>query len=126
MINKVIVVGRLVDQPKEVKGGAIGTIASSEVYNTKGGEKKEATSFIPIYVGEHFKGVMPYLEKGKLVGIVGKIRSYKNKDGNSQIIVNVDELDLLSNGHKEEKAKPSKTAKPTKKSEDEEENPPWA
>jgi single-stranded DNA-binding protein len=125
MINKVIVVGRPVDQPKEVKDGAIGTIASSEVYNTKEGEKKETTSFIPIYVGEHFKGVMPYLEKGKLVGIVGKIRSYKNKDGNSQIIVNVDELDLLSNGHKEEEVKPSKT-KPTKKSEDEEESPPWA
>jgi len=73
------------------------------VYNTKEGEKKETTSFIPIYVGEHFKGVMPYLEKGKLVGIVGKTRSYKNKDGNSQIIVNVDELDCSAMGTKKRK-----------------------
>lgn len=55
-----------------------------------------------ILFGDRARLLAPYLTKGSLVGISGRLESYKNSDGNSRLQVNVAELNFLSRPAREE------------------------
>lgn len=49
-----------------------------------------------ILFGDRARLLAPYLTKGSLIGIAGRLESYKNSDGNSRLQVNVAEVNFLS------------------------------
>jgi len=92
MINKAILVGH-VGQDPEVKhidsGDAVCSfsLATSEKWNTKDGEKKERTEWHNITLWRRQAEVAgEYLRKGSKVYIEGSIRyeKYQDKDGNDK------------------------------------------
>jgi len=91
-VNKVILVGRLGNDP-EVRtlpsGGKVATfsLATSENYTDKNGEKVEQTEWHRVDLWENQATVAEkYLKKGDLAYIEGKIRTekYTDKDGNER------------------------------------------
>ena len=104
-INKVILVGHLGKDP-EVRTLESGTktatfsLATTEVWKNKEGEKKELTEWHNIVVWRGLADVVEkYVKKGQLLYIEGKIRtrSYE-KDGQKKYIteVHADGLQMLS------------------------------
>ena len=93
-VNKAILIGNLGRDPELTytpSGSAVATfsIATTERYTTKDGEKKENTVWHNIVAwGKQAEVIAEYLAKGKKVYIEGKInnRSYDDKDGNKKYI----------------------------------------
>jgi len=92
MINKVTLIGRLGKDP-ELRHTASGTavasfsIATSEKYKDKDGEKQEKTEWHNIVFWQRSAEVAAeYLHKGSLVYIEGRIqtRKWEDKDGNDR------------------------------------------
>lgn len=77
MLNQVVLVGRLVDQPQKEEKGAIITIAVPRSFKNENGEYE--TDFITARL---FNGVAEntceYCKKGDLIGIKGRLKSNKN------------------------------------------------
>ena len=92
MINRIIAIGRTTKKP-ELRTTQNGTaVATFTIAVDRGfGDKKE-TDFIPVVV---WKGLAEncgkYLEKGKLVGVDGRlqIRTYEDSNGNKKTIAEI-------------------------------------
>ena len=109
-VNKVILVGRLGKDP-EVRSTSGGTsvanfsLATDESYKDKQGERFKKAEWHNIVVWgksvENF--VQPYLHKGDLVYIEGKLqtRSWDDKEGNKKYTteINVTDIKALSTGN---------------------------
>ena len=112
-INKVILVGHLGRNP-EVKtfdnGGKLAnfSMATKEIWKDAKGERQEQTEWHNIVVRRTSSLTFPdpYLKKGMLVYVEGKLRSrsYKSKTGDDRTVLEVfaEDVQLLSNTKKEE------------------------
>lgn len=94
-VNKVILIGRLGKDP-EVKNTENGNVANfsvavSEVYKDKQGNKKESTEWMNIVLWKNLADIAgKYLHKGDLVYIEGKLRTRSwEKDGEKKYITEV-------------------------------------
>lgn len=104
-INRVVLVGRLVRDP-ELRPYSNGnvckfSIANGRSYATKGGEKKEETSFFNCTAwGRQGEIIHQYCKKGSQVIIEGRLqqRSWEDKEGKKQSSVDiiVENLQMLS------------------------------
>jgi single-strand DNA-binding protein len=112
MLNKVMLIGRLGGDPavKYTPGGntvAQFSMATSETYKDKGGEKKETTQWHQVVVwGKLAEICGEYLTKGSLIAIVGKItyRTYDSKSGDKKFVTEIVayEMKMLGGGKKQE------------------------
>lgn len=91
-LNRIVVVGRTTKKP-EVRTTQQGTaVATFTVAVDRGWGDKKETDFIPVVV---WKGLAEncgkYLEKGKLVGVDGRlqIRTYEDSNGNKKTIAEI-------------------------------------
>jgi single-strand DNA-binding protein len=96
MVNKVTLVGRVGKQPESAQANgktvAKFTLATSESYKDKSGEKQETTTWHNIVVWGSLADIcVKYLQKGSLVYLEGKItnRSWDDKDGNKKYITEI-------------------------------------
>jgi single-strand DNA-binding protein len=106
-VNKVILVGNLGKDPEIRRldtGRAVAnfSLATSETYKNKNGEKVTSTEWHNIVLWSPLAEIAEkFLHKGNQVYIEGKIttRSYDDKDGNKKYITEVvgREMTLLSN-----------------------------
>lgn len=96
-MNKVMLIGRLTKDAELVQlensnRGAIKFIAAvNKSFSNKNGEKD--ADFIPVvYWSNYADKIHPYLSKGKLVGISGKIstKNYTNSEGTKKYIIEVE------------------------------------
>ncbi|MFT6815877.1 MAG: single-strand DNA-binding protein [Sphingobacteriales bacterium] len=96
-VNKVILVGHLGKDPEvryinEDTAVANFTMATSETYKDKTGQKQEKTEWHNIVVWRGLAQVAEkYLKKGKLIYVEGKLRnrSYDDKDGIKRYITEI-------------------------------------
>lgn len=101
-INKVILVGNLGKDPevRTVQSGvqvARFSVATSESYTNKEGQKIDSTEWHNIVLWRGLAGIAEkYLKKGHKVYIEGKIRyrQYDDKDGNKKYITEIEGSDL--------------------------------
>ena len=107
-VNKVILVGNL-GRDAELRytpgGAAVATLnlATTEVWNDKGGQRQEKTEWHRIVLwGKQAESLQEYLTKGKQIYVEGKLqtRKWKDKDGNDKYTTEVrgDRVVLLSGG----------------------------
>lgn len=111
MLNKVILIGNVGADP-EVK--AVGeskvanlTLATSETYKDKQGEKKTATEWHRLVIWRGLAEIVEkYVKKGTSLYVEGKLqtRSWEDKDGNKKFTTEivVDTLKMLGGGQKKE------------------------
>ncbi|MBU4485182.1 single-stranded DNA-binding protein [bacterium] len=91
-INKVILVGNLGADPEKRytgSGAAVTTmnIATTDVWNDKGGERQEKTEWHRIVVwGKQAETCAEYLAKGRQVYVEGRLqtRQWEDKEGNKR------------------------------------------
>jgi single-strand DNA-binding protein len=104
-VNKVILVGRLGKDPelKYTQGGtpvAKFSIATDETWKDQSGEKQQRTEWHNIVAWRARRNLWPYLNKGKLVYIEGKLqtRSWDDKEGHKRYTTEVvaDNMVMLS------------------------------
>lgn len=106
MINRIILVGRLVADP-EVRytqsGIAVAnfTIAVERPFRSASGEKQ--TDFIPIVAWRKLAELMgQYMKKGRLIGVDGSLqmRKYQTKEGENRTVYEVlaDSIQFLDRG----------------------------
>lgn len=80
MLNQIVLVGRLVDQPKEEEKGATITLAVPR--NFKNGNGEYETDFISARIfNDIAKQTCEYCKKGDLIGIKGKLQSTQIASG---------------------------------------------
>jgi single-strand DNA-binding protein len=106
-VNKVILIGNLGKEPEIRRldtGRAVAnfSLATSETYKNKNGEKVTSTEWHNIVLWTPLAEIAEkYLHKGNQVYIEGKIttRSYDDKDGNKKYITEIvgREMTLLTN-----------------------------
>ena len=109
-MNKVVLIGRLTKNPElrftPGTGKAVATFTIA--VDRKFSKEKKETDFIPIVVwGKQGESAANNLEKGRLVGISGRIqtRNYEGKDGIRRYVTEIvaDEVQFLdyksSNGN---------------------------
>lgn len=97
-VNRVILIGNLGKDPevRTFESGAIKTtitVATSESYKTKTGEKVENTEWHNVVLWRGLAEVAEkYLKKGSKVYIEGKLRyrSYEDKEGNKKYITEIE------------------------------------
>ena len=87
-LNSVLLEGNLTEDPKkiEISNGTLVkfTIASNRYYRDKNNESKTETLFIPVQCwGTFGETIMPHVQKGSAVRVVGRLRLSKwtSKDG---------------------------------------------
>ena len=112
-VNKVILIGNLGDDPdvKETKSGSLFctlSVATSNKWKTKDGEKKEKTEWHRVVVwNEGLVGIIEqYCKKGSKVYLEGELqtRKWEDKDGNDRYTTEVvlpafgSKLELLGDG----------------------------
>ena len=107
-VNKVILVGNL-GRDAELRytpGGApVATLnlATTEVWNDKGGQKQEKTEWHRVVLwGKSAESLNEYLVKGKQIYVEGRLqtRQWDDKDGNKRYTTDIrgDRIVLLSGG----------------------------
>src|SRR5262249_17000988 len=107
-VNKVILVGNL-GRDAELRytpgGAAVATLnlATTEVWNDKGGQRQEKTEWHRVVVwGKTAESLAEYLTKGKQIYVEGRLqtRQWDDKDGNKRYTTEVrsDRIVLLSGG----------------------------
>lgn len=104
MVNKVILIGNLGKDPeiKRFENSAVAnfSLATSETYTDKNGERQTLTEWHNIVVwGRQAEIAEQYLHKGSKVYVEGKItnRKYQDKEGNDRFIteIKVDQFKML-------------------------------
>lgn len=111
-VNKVILIGRLGKDP-EVRTMESGrkvanlTLATSETYKDKNGEKQEITEWHNInFWGPAAEVLEKYLKKGSQLYVEGKLRtrSYEDKDGNKKYVTEIlgENFTFLGGGNRPE------------------------
>lgn len=108
MVNKVILVGRLGQNPElrhTTQGGAVAnfSLATNESYKDKEGKKIEKTEWHKIVVwGKTAEICSQYLTKGRQVYIEGKLqtRQWQDKEGQTKYTteINAQHVQFLSDG----------------------------
>jgi single-strand DNA-binding protein len=109
-INKVILIGRLGKDPfiKVFENGdknATFSLATSESYTTRDGQKNELTEWHNIVLRKGLAEVAEkYLKKGELIYVEGKIKSreYTDKDGQKKRITEIIGENMTMLGSKRE------------------------
>jgi single-strand DNA-binding protein len=107
-VNKVILVGNL-GRDAELRytpgGAAVATLnlATTEVWNDKGGQRQEKTEWHRIVLwGKQAESLQEYLTKGKQIYVEGKLptRPWDDKDGNKRYTTEIkaDRITLLGGG----------------------------
>src|SRR5438128_3834143 len=107
-VNKVILVGNL-GRDAELRytpgGAAVATLnmATTEVWNDKGGQRQEKTEWHRIVLwGKTAESLNEYLTKGKQIYVEGRLqtRQWDDKDGNKRYTTEIrgDRIVLLSGG----------------------------
>jgi single-strand DNA-binding protein len=107
-VNKVILVGNL-GRDAELRytpgGAAVAkvSIATTEVWNDKNGERKEKTEWHSVDIwGKQAETLSEYLTKGKQIYVEGRLqtREWNDKDGNKRKTTDIkaDRVVLLSGG----------------------------
>jgi single-strand DNA-binding protein len=107
-VNKVILVGNL-GRDAELRytpgGAAVATLnmATTEVWNDKGGQRQEKTEWHRVVVwGKQAESLSEYLTKGKQIYVEGRLqtRQWDDKDGNKRYTTEIrgDRVVLLSGG----------------------------
>ena len=107
-VNKVILVGNL-GRDAELRytpgGAAVATLnmATTEVWNDKGGQRQEKTEWHRVVVwGKQAESLSEYLTKGKQIYIEGRLqtRQWDDKDGNKRYTTEIraDRDTLLGGG----------------------------
>jgi single-strand DNA-binding protein len=107
-VNKVILVGNL-GRDAELRytpgGAAVATLnlATTEVWNDKGGQKQEKTEWHRIVLwGKTAESLNEYLTKGKQIYVEGRLqtRNWEDKDGNKKYTTEIrgDRVVLLGGG----------------------------
>src|SRR5690349_22322541 len=107
-VNKVILVGNL-GRDAELRytpgGAAVATLnlATTEVWNDKGGQRQEKTEWHRIVLwGKQAESLQEYLTKGKQIYVEGKLqtRQWDDKDGNKRYTTEIkaDRITLLGGG----------------------------
>lgn len=107
-VNKVILVGNL-GKDAELRytpqGAAVSSfsLATTEVWNDKGGQKQERTEWHRIVLwGRTAETLQDYLKKGKQIYVEGRLqtRSWDDKDGNKKYTTEIraDRVVLLGGG----------------------------
>jgi single-strand DNA-binding protein len=107
-VNKVILVGNL-GRDAELRytpgGAAVATLnlATTEVWNDKGGQKQEKTEWHRVVLwGKSAESLSEYLVKGKQIYVEGRLqtRQWDDKDGNKRYTTEIrgDRIVLLSSG----------------------------
>ena len=95
MINRVVLVGRLVRDPelrRTTSGMSVASFTVAIDNRTKGPNGERTTSFIPCTVwSQAAENVSRFTRKGSLVGIEGRLnqRSYETKDNRKVSVVEV-------------------------------------
>ena len=114
MVNKVVLVGLLGKNPEsqEANGKTVAkfSLATSEKYKDKSGEKQETTTWHNIVVWGSIADIcVKYLQKGSLVYLEGKItnRSWDDKDGNKKYMTEIvcSEMKMLGGKSEQSEAK---------------------
>lgn len=112
-VNKIILIGRIGNEPetKHFDNGQVtnASLATSEKYTNKSGEKVEETEWHNIvFRGKLSEIAEKYIKKGDLIFIEGKLktRKWEDKDGNIRYITEsiVSELKMLGSSNKSESA----------------------
>ena len=112
MLNKVQIIGRVGQQPETRKVGesqvTTFSLAASEKYTNKAGEKVEETEWFNIVMWRKLaESAEKYVNKGDLLYIEGKLktRSWEDKDGNKRYMTEVvaDQMKMLGGKGKESK-----------------------
>lgn len=96
MLNKVLIIGNLGDKPKLTSGAANFSVATSENWTDKNGEKKVRTEWCNVVCfGKQAENCEKYLDKGSKVLVEGKLRtdSYE-KDGIKRYITKINALNV--------------------------------
>ena len=107
-VNKVILVGNL-GRDAELRytpgGSAVATLnlATTEVWNDKGGQRQEKTEWHRIVLwGKQAESLQEYLTKGKQIYVEGRLqtRQWDDKDGNKRYTTEIkaDRITLLGGG----------------------------
>jgi single-strand DNA-binding protein len=107
-VNKVILVGNL-GRDAELRytpgGAAVATLnlATTEVWNAKGGQRQEKTEWHRIVLwGKQAESLQEYLTKGKQIYVEGRLqtRQWDDKDGNKRYTTEIkaDRITLLGGG----------------------------
>src|SRR6476646_946597 len=107
-VNKVILVGNL-GRDAELRftpgGAAVATLnlATTEVWNDKGGQKQEKTEWHRVVLwGKTAESVNEYLPKGKQIYVEGRLqtRKWQDKDGQDKYTTEIrgDRIVLLGGG----------------------------
>src|SRR6266576_4261930 len=107
-VNKVILVGNL-GRDAELRytpgGAAVATLnlATTEVWNDKGGQRQEKTEWHRIVLwGKQAESLQEYLTKGKQIYVEGRLqtRQWDDKDGNKRYTTEIrgDKIVLLGGG----------------------------
>src|SRR5258705_826276 len=107
-VNKVILVGNL-GRDAELRytpgGAAVATLnlATTEVWNDKGGQRQEKTEGHRIVLrGKQAESLQEYLTKGKQIYVGGRLqpRQWDDKDGNHPYTTEItpDRITLLAGG----------------------------
>jgi len=112
-VNKVILLGNIGKDPevRETKAGNIVnlTMATSEKYTDKSGQKQENTEWHNLVVfGKLADVVAKYVKKGDKLYVEGSIttRKWEDKEGNTRYTTEVKVRDLTMLGGGEKKAQP--------------------
>jgi single-strand DNA-binding protein len=96
--NKVILIGRLGKDPEVKTVGSEGnkvaevSLATSETYKDKSGEKQSKTEWHKCIFWGNIAGVIEqHLKKGSQIAVEGKIeyRTYEDKDGNKRYVTEI-------------------------------------
>jgi len=109
MINQCTIVGRLVADPEARQTQTGKSICSIRVAVDRKGREKETDFFSCTAFGQQGDALAEYAQKGRLIGIVGKIQldQYTNKEGVKQqsVKIMIDNWQLLDS-RKESDASP--------------------
>ena len=115
MVNKVILVGNVGTDPevKELTNGSVATfsLATSERYKDKSGQKQEKTEWHNIVAyGNVVDVIRSYVNKGDRLYIEGSIhtRKWKDKEGNTRhsTEIKLRDLTMLGGGSTAAKSEP--------------------
>lgn len=130
MLNKVMIIGNLTDDPelKSTKNGvarATFTVASTRKYRSDG-EQQEETTFVPVTTWRgQAKSCATYLEKGRQVAVVGRLRisNYEDDEGITRKWVNIEAEDVHFLGSPGSDSGDQKQSSPSQTGDDEEDIP---
>jgi single-strand DNA-binding protein len=99
MINQCTIVGRLVADPESRQTPSGKSVCSIRVAVDRKGPEKETDFFSCTAFGQQGDALAEYAQKGRLIGIVGKIQldQYVNKEGVKQqsVKIMIDNWQLL-------------------------------